>query len=168
MHRFLTMIIITGVPSGLVIGLLETALSGPLIGVLCGLWMALMFGLAMAALTEWRRLEFTNTAPTMDGERLIMHGPVCHLVGIMGTDGWLYLTDRRLLFRTLCRNSQTDEWSIPVGDILEARACTTAWVIPNGLQVLSPRGVDRFAVEGRRRWVEGIGQDGGQLHGQRV
>jgi hypothetical protein len=70
--------------------------------------------------------------------------------------GWLYLTDKRLLFRPHGFNVQRHELSIPLADVADVQTCSTAWVIPNGLHLVTSKVDERFVVEGRRDWVEQI------------
>jgi hypothetical protein len=65
---------------------------------------------------------------------------------------------RRLLFRPHPFNFQRHEVSIPLDEILEARACSALWGVPNGLRLKTAHGKECFAVEGRQSWAERINQ----------
>jgi hypothetical protein len=45
---------------------------------------------------------------------------------------------------------------MPFAEVADVQACSTAWVIPNGLHLVTSKGDERFVVEGRRDWVEEI------------
>jgi hypothetical protein len=161
MLRFLKTAVMTGVPFGLIMGVF-CALRGPIplgwVFGLAGLASGVVFGILMAAFAEWQRSRFTREDPCHQGERLLKQGPANHFRGWEGVGGWLYLTDRRLLFRSHRFNVQRHELSIPLDAILEARACATLGVVPNGLHVETARGAERFVVEGRAGWVKEIDQ----------
>jgi hypothetical protein len=72
--------------------------------------------------------------------------------------GWLYLTDQRLVFLSHGFNIQEHKLSIPLEEIVEARPCATARIIPNGLRIVTTEGEERFVVEGRRSWADEIEQ----------
>jgi hypothetical protein len=143
-------------------GLLFAVQSGRPLGLVFGLGVGLLFGLLLAGFAEWQRSRFTREIPDLAGEQLVKQGPANHFRGMEGVGGWLYLTERRLLFRSHRLNVQNHELSIPLGAILEARPCSTAWVVPNGLRVVTAQGAERFVVEGRQTWVDEIEQVRGQ------
>jgi hypothetical protein len=158
MVQFLKKTAFAGVPFGLIMGLLFTFQSRHPLGFAFGLAAGLFFGLCLAAFAEWQRSRFTLDPPVLCDEHLLMHGPANHFRGLEGVGGWLVLTDKRLLFRPHRFIAQKQELAIPLGEIQKAESCSTAWVIPNGLRVTSTQGQDRFVVEGRRNWVDGISQ----------
>ncbi|MGL4549797.1 MAG: GRAM domain-containing protein, partial [Gemmataceae bacterium] len=139
-------------------GLFFTVQWGSPYGFVVGSAGGLPFGLLLAAFAAWQSSRFTRDVPRSEGEKLLKQGPANHFRGWEGAGGWLYLTDRRLLFRSHHFNAQNHELSVPLEEILEVETCSTAWVIPNGLRVVTARGAERFVVEGRRDWVEVIGK----------
>jgi hypothetical protein len=70
--------------------------------------------------------------------------------------GWLYLTTKRLYFRSHAFNNQNHELVIPLREITNAKRSWTAGIIPNGLTVETAKGRERFVVNGARSWVEAI------------
>lgn len=158
MFRFLKMTVFAGVPFGLFMGLFFTFLSGGFFEFGLGLAFGLLFGLLLAAFAAWQGSRFTREVPGLEGEQLLKQGPANHFRGWEGVGGWLYLTDKRLLFRSHRFNVQNHELSMPLGEIVEVQTCSTAWVIPNGLRVVTAQGAERFVVEGRRSWLEEISQ----------
>src|SRR5215470_6508505 len=105
MLRFIKMTALAGVPFGLLIGLFFTFRSvnpfavGPF-GLVLGLAAGLLFGLMVATFVAWQRSRFTREDPGLEGEHLLKQGPANHFRGLEGVGGWLYLTDKRLLFRS--------------------------------------------------------------------
>lgn len=158
MFRFLKMTVFAGVPFGLFMGLYFTFQWGSFLGVGLGLAAGLPFGLLLAAFTAWQGSRFTREAPGLEGEQLLKQGPANHFRGGESVGGWLYLTDKRLLFRSHRFNVQNHELSIPLAEIVEVQTCSTAWVVPNGLRVVTVQVAERFVVEGRRSWLQEISQ----------
>jgi hypothetical protein len=167
MLRFIKMTAFAGVPFGLLMGLFFTFRSvnpfavGPF-GLVLGLAAGLLFGLLTATFAAWQRSRFTREDPCLEDEQLLKQGPANHFLGLEGVGGWLYLTDKRLLFRSHRFNVQNHEVSMPLDEIVEAQVCPTAWIIPNGLRVVTTQKAERFVVEGRRTWVAEISRVKGQ------
>jgi hypothetical protein len=167
MLQFIKMAALAGVPFGLLMGLFFSIPSinpfalGPF-GLVLGLAAGVLFGLLAAGFVAWQRSRFTREAPCMEGEQLVKQGPANHFRGPEGVGGWLYLTDKRLLFRSHCFNVQNHEVSMPLDEIVESEVCSTAWIIPNGLRVLTVQKTERFVVEGRHSWAAEINRVKGQ------
>lgn len=149
---------LTGVPFGFFMGLFFAVISGSRFGLVAGLFAGLIFGLALAAFTEQQRGRFTREGTGVEGEPILKQGPANHFRGAESVGGWLYLTDKRLLFRSHGFNVQNDEMSVALAEITEAQTCATFGFIPNGLRVLTPSGAKQFVVEGRKSWVAMITQ----------
>ena len=161
MLRFLKTAVFAGVPFGLFMGLFFTLQLQSSFGFVLGLGAGLLFGLLLAAFAAWQASRFTREVPDLEGEQLLKQGPANHFRGWEGVGGWLYLTDKRLLFRSHRFNVQNHELSMPLAEIVEVQTCPTAWIVPNGLRVVTPSGAERFVVEGRRSWLEEIKQTKG-------
>ena len=153
MLRFLKLAVLTGVPFGLFMGLFFALHSGNSSEFILGLPAGLFFGPTMAAFAAWQASRFTQDPPELQDEQLLKQGPANHFVGMEGVGGWLYLTDKRLLFRSHRFNIQNHELSMPLADIMEVQTCLTGRIVPNGLRVLTTSGEERFVVGGRRRWL---------------
>ena len=156
MSRFLKTAIFAGVPFGLLMGLFFAFRYGSSFGLASGLACSVLFGLTIASFAAWQSSRFSRQAPALEGERIRKQGPANHFRGWEGVGGWLYLTDKRLLFRSHGFNVQRHELSMPLAEVADVQACSTAWVIPNGLRLVTEKGAERFVVEGRRDWVDQI------------
>jgi hypothetical protein len=156
MSRFFKTTIFAGVPFGLLMGLFFALRYGGAFGCAGGLAGGVLFGLTMASFVAWQSSRFSRQAPALEGERIRKQGPANHFRGWEGVGGWLYLTDKRLLFRSHGFNVQRHELSMPLAEVADVQACSTAWVIPNGLRLVTEKGAERFVVEGRRDWVDQI------------
>ena len=47
---------------------------------------------------------------------------------------------------------------MPLAEIVEVQTCSTTWIIPNGLRIVTTQDEERFVVFGRRSWLEEICQ----------
>lgn len=163
MLRFFELAILSGVPFGLAMGVYFGLTFGVEAGVASALALGPFFGLSMAAFAAWQGGRFAHEVPACDGETLLRQGPANHFKGIESVGGRLYLTNRRLLFRSHRLNVQNHELSIGLGDIEAAWPARTAWVVPNGLRVATAGGVERFVVEGRKQWADEIARAKSEL-----
>ena len=131
---------------------------GPRIGVPSGLASGLLFAGFMSAFGLSQASKSKGQCLLMEGETLLKDGPANHFVRAEGVGGWLYLTNSRLYFRSHRFNIQNHELSIPLDQIVHVKTSLTLGIIPNGVTVETPTGVEKFVVQGARVWVEGIGQ----------
>ena len=156
--KFLKTTLITGIPFGIAIGaffyfFFEYRSSMLFSGVFGGFF----FGLSMAAFSSYQRRRFAAERPGFPGEEVIHEGPANHFFHGEGVGGWLYLTSRRLFFRSHRINLQPHETDLLLADISSSTPALTAGIIPNGLSVSTVSGsVERFVVEGRKQWSEAI------------
>lgn len=157
MVGFVKRTLTAGVPFGVIMALPFGLISGDATrGVVIGAVSGAVFGPTMSSFVEVQRRKSSTQDSTLEGERLLKEGPVNHFRRGEGVGGYLYLTEGRLLFRSHGFNVQDHELSIPLEDVLEVRACMTAFVVPNGLRISIARGTERFVVEGRRSWIDAI------------
>jgi hypothetical protein len=158
MKAFLKTAILTGTVFGVAMGMLFARIFGTPWALLSALPNGALFGLAMATFMHWQGSAFQKQTPCQEGEVLVKQGPANHFRGLEGVGGWLYLTNRRLVFRSHAFNVQNHELSLPLAAVQAVETCPTAWVIPNGLRLLTADGIERFVVYGRRAWLEQINQ----------
>jgi hypothetical protein len=157
MSRDFRIMILAGIPFGVAVGLMHVAL-GNTHALAFGLGAGLMFGLLLALFVAWQSSRFSKHNPCLEGERLLRQGPANHFRTWESVGGWLYLTDKRLLFRPHFFNIQRQELSIPLDVVRGVQTCATAWLIPNGLRVTREDCVEQFVVEGHKNWVVEIEQ----------
>lgn len=162
MMRFLKITLFAGLPFGLFMSILPSLMWGETMGLIFGLLTGLLFGASLAIFIIGLKTHFVQKGPDLEGERILKQGPANHVRGSEAVGGWLYLTDRRLLFRPHRFNIQRDEASFPLEEVLQAQPCLTAWVIPNGLRLVTAQRSERFVVEGRRAWSKEIARAKGR------
>jgi len=145
-----------GAPMGLLAAwLTQSAAFGVRAGVVAGA--AFGFGL-------WGFVKATQSSPALelDGkaagfdadEKVLHHGPANHFKGIESVGGKLFLTSRRLRFRSHALNVQAHDESFPLADIATVEPTRTLGIVPNGIRVTLRDGRrERFVVTGRATWV---------------
>lgn len=172
MKRFFTAALITGVPfgivmgsfAGLAIGWVQGPRYGVFAGILAALGSGLLFGVSMAGFSLFQRKRFVQVRPNFSGEPVIHEGPANHFCGGEGTGGWLYLTSRRVFFKSHSVNLHPHETTILLSEISDARPIKTARFIPNGLEVVLTTGQsERFVVEKHNQWSQAISRARTQL-----
>lgn len=118
----------------------------------------IVFGFFTATNAAIVRRYFQRNRPDFHNEELIYEGPANHCYRWENTGGWLYLTTRRLLFRSHRINLQPHETDLSLSEIIRAEPSKTG-IIPNGLRIVIATGaVERFVVEGRHQWSDAIAQ----------
>lgn len=93
------------------------------------------------------------------GERLLEDGPANRQERV-AVGGWLYLTDRRLLFRPHRMNlGLGSPLDLPLAEVARVEPCSVAWVLPTGVQVTRADGThERFVVwhAAREPWLTAL------------
>ena len=150
-----------GVPMGVLAGVVMAVARGLSFGVPFGLAMAAAsgaaFGLATAGFMAIQRRRFSRARAEFIGEQLVHDGPANHFLNGEGVGGWLFLTKKRLLFRSHQFNVHRHELSVPLKEIAEVQPVRTARIFPNGLRLVMRSGEGlRFVVREHGRWRDEI------------
>jgi hypothetical protein len=165
-------VILSGFAFGVVMGALVGVMSGSwyygfhggfLSGFAFGWGIKRFFGVA----TSTTHLELDRRDAGLEqGEDLVHLGPANHLKGVESVGGKLFLTSRRLRFRSHKINIQTHDESYPLEDILSVEPARTLGILPNGFAVLLRDGRrERFVVFSRGRWIEAVRRQGRSISG---
>lgn len=132
----------------------------PSIGLTTAVIGGLGFGLAMRTFSNLAANSSVlepqgQPAGFDDGEVVTKQGLANHFKGLEGVGGKLFLTNRRLRFRSHAMNVQNHDESYPLEDITAVEATKTLGLVPNGLLVHLREGRrERFVVSGRADWVQ--------------
>lgn len=130
--------IIKSIASGLVAG----AISGVLFGWLMGLFAKSKF--------------VTETTKIVIGpdENILFETPANHFKGIESVGGKLYLTNKRLVFKSHKLNIQNHQLSILLTDIENIDRHKTLGLVNNGLSIKTSEGqTEKFVVEQIEKWI---------------
>jgi hypothetical protein len=88
-----------------------------------------------------------------EDEKLIFETAANHFKGAEGVGGKLYLTDKRLVFKSHKFNVQTHELCIPINKIAKVERYKVLSVVNNGLRIQTTEGItERFVVEKASEW----------------
>jgi len=134
---------------------IEVALVG---GALSGASFAVLLAAFLHSVRHTKAFEMGGELPSFDEDERVLHrGLANHFKGAEGVGGKLYLTTRRLRFRSHTLNIQVHDESYPLSQIASAEATRTLGLIPNGLRVWMKDGRrERFVVHGHDEWAEAI------------
>jgi len=131
--------IIKSIASGLVAG----AISGVLFGWLIGLFAKSKF------VTKTTKIE---TGPD---EHILFETPANHFKGIEGVGGKLYLTNKRLIFKSHKLNIQNHQLSIQLTDVKDVDSYKTLGLVNNGLSITTiDDKTEKFVVEQVENWIK--------------
>jgi hypothetical protein len=127
-----------------VIGSIVSALFGAAAGGLVFGWLTGRF----SKFVKGTKIE------TGDGERIVFETPANHFKGIEAVGGKLYLTNRRLVFKSHKFNIQKHLLSLNIADIAEVDPYKTMGITDNGLLVKTINGsTEKFVVQQRAEWI---------------
>lgn len=128
-------------------------------GLIAGIVSGLVFGLLIGLFKSSKFVEKTTQIETQPDENIFFQTPANHFKGMEGVGGKLYLTNKRLVFKSHKGNFQNHELSIPLADIQSADRYKNLGLINNGLKITSNGNqVDKFVVEKAGEWVEKLRQ----------
>lgn len=118
---------------------------------------AVLFGWLIGLFSNSRFVNKTTVIETEPGENILFFTPASHKKGIEAVGGKLYLTNRRLVFRSHKLNIQNHQLSINLADIEDTGRYKTLGLINNGLWVLANNKTERFVVEQAEEWLKQFG-----------
>ncbi|HEY5406740.1 MAG TPA: GRAM domain-containing protein [Ginsengibacter sp.] len=122
-------------------------------GIISGAIAGFLFGFLIE---KFRTSKFVknSTIITLDAdEKIIFETPANHFKGAEGVGGKLYLTNKRLVFKSHKLNFQKHELSIPLNEITKVERYKALFMINNGLNVQTIQNTtERFVVEKAGEW----------------
>ncbi len=122
---------------------LRGALGGLIAGLLFG-WFTGMFS---------KKIEKSLEPDLEDGEAVIFKSNACHFKGIEAVGGRLFLTSKRLLFKSHRFNIQNHVYSVSLTDIKKTETYRTLGIRENGLKIITATANERFVVDQRDAWI---------------
>lgn len=147
-----------GVTMGIVFGLLDGWKVGLIIGGASGAFFGLIVGAAFTAFYAYQKRKAVQMPLELEtGEKILREGAANRLVNRIGVGGWLYLTNRKLVFRPHKFNFQVHEISLPLAKIAATAPAQAMGIFPTGLNItLKDKTTEKFVVESRSEWREQI------------
>ncbi len=147
----------SGIPFAVGMGAFFAWQYGIVVGISSGLVSGVLFGIAMAAFVRFQSKRVQSNKPIFADEELILDGPANHFLNLEGVGGWLYLTDKRMYFKSHAFNLQVHEISIPLNEVSNISIGKSLWLIRNQLHChFVDERVERFVVNNPDYWLEHI------------
>lgn len=145
MKRHVANALRTGVPFGLVMGLLNGSTRDEVLAI--GIANAAAFGIAMAFVFARAERAWAKLREPYDAEGVLLHGPASCAIG----PGYLVLTQRRLVWLPRKDSQREKRIEIPLAELASIRV--PAALMRNRLEVTVRTGEKvRFLVRGPREW----------------
>lgn len=143
-----------------------TIVSGLFGGTVAGL----LFGWLMGRFANSKFLAQTTKIATSEEETIILETGANHFKGAEAVGGKLYLTNKRLVFKSHKFNIQNYELSIPLSDIYNIAKYKTLGLVNNGLSVTTANNkLEKFVVQQIDEWINQLTKTNGfqQVHLQK-
>lgn len=129
--------------------IMKSVVSGVVTGIISGV----LFGLIMGAFNNSKFVKDTTKIDTDPGEEIVFESLANHFKGLEGVGGKLYLTNKRLIFKSHKFNIQNHQLSIDLSDINSIKRYKTLGVINNGLTIITNHNTtEKFVVEQTDQW----------------
>lgn len=124
-------------------------------GLLGGAFSGLLFGWLMGLFANAKWLTKDIKIYTEAGETILFDTGANHFKGIEAVGGKLYLTDKRLVFKSHKFNIQNHELSIRLADIDKVDRYKTLGLVNNGLSVTGfNHKTEKFVVQQIDEWLD--------------
>jgi len=130
-------------------------------GVVFGFIMGFVF--TSAVVSEKLGQKFTllfGIKPKLDDdENIEIEGPANLFLGIEGVGGKIFLTNKKLIFRSHKLNIQKGQTDIEYQKIKDIQKRKTAKLIDNGIKIITKNGTEfDFVVNKSERWLEKLNE----------
>lgn len=146
--NFFNKYILSGLLFGIIFGLVTRNIISGIVG-------GILFGLAISVFIKEEVKYFEKIKDEISKDhKIIFHGYANHFMGREAVGGWLYLTDKLLIFISHNNNNQNHEMIIPIAIIQKVEKYLTLGLVPNGLKIISIDGEDKFVVNDRKKWIQ--------------
>lgn len=136
-------------------------------GLFGGALSGLLFGWLMGLFANSKRLTKDTKIDTEADETILFDTGANHFKGAEGVGGKLYLTNKRLVFRSHKFNIQNHELSINLPDIDKVDRYKTLGLMNNGLSVTTiDNKTEKFVVQQIDEWLNQLTEKNGlqQVH----
>ena len=125
-----------------------------LTGLATGALSGLLFGWIIALFSRSAFVAQSTRIETGPGESIVFESPANHFKRIEGVGGRLYLTNKRLIFKSHKLNFQNHQLVIELTDIKEVSRYKTLGMVNNGLAITTANNkTEKFVVEEIETWV---------------
>jgi GRAM domain len=123
-------------------------------GLLAGVISGFLFGWLIGLFAKPKFVTRTTKIETESDENILLETPANHIKGIEGVGGKLYLTNKRLIFKSHKLNVQNHQFSLKLTDIKNVDRFKNAGFLNNGLSITTMMGKEKFVVEQIDDWIK--------------
>ncbi|OIR14367.1 GRAM domain protein [mine drainage metagenome] len=124
-------------------------------GLVAGAISGVVFGWLIGLFSKSKFVKQTSKIDTEQDENILFETPANHFKGIEGVAGKLYLTNKRLIFKSHKLNIQNHQLAIQLTDINDVGRYKTLGVVNNGLSITTVNGkTEKFVVEQVEDWIK--------------
>ena len=132
------------------------------LGLVAGAISGVLFGWLMGLFAKSKFVTQTTKIETDPDEHILFETPANHFKGIEGVGGKLYLTNKRLVFKSHKLNIQNHQLSIQLIDIKNVDRFKTLGLVNNGLSVITiDDKTEKFVVEQMENWIKYLTEKSG-------
>ncbi len=148
--------ILEGVLLGIFMAVFFTIIFGPLTGIICGIVLGTVFGSAMGFFHSRQSRNFDDIRLEIQKkENVLFDEGAYHFMGSESVGGWLFLTDKSLIFISHKYNVQRHAMEIPLENINEVCAEPSFNIAQNGLAIKTKGGkITKLVVNQRNKWIQ--------------
>ena len=130
-------------------------LSSVAAGLIAGLISGVLFGWLIGLFAKSKFVAKTTRIDTGPDENVLFETPANHFKGVEGVGGKLYLTNKRLVFKSHNLNIQNHQLSILLTDIKNVGRHKTLGLVNNGLSIVTAEDkTEKFVVEQAENWIK--------------
>lgn len=131
-------------------------------GLIGGAIGGFIFGWIMGVFSDSKILTTGTGIDLENDETILFETGANHFKGIEGVGGKLYLTNKRLLFKSHKYNIQNHELSIPLSNIESVGRYRTFGITNNGISITSTgHSIEKFVVQRPEKWTNQLATNNG-------
>jgi hypothetical protein len=138
--------------------IIHSIILGVFAGAVAGLLFAWLGGLFVKSkfVSEQTKIDLD------EDESILFETSANHFTRIEAAGGKLYLTNKRLVFKSHNANIQNHQLSINISDIKRVDRYKTIWIFNNGLSVTTISGLtEKFVVQQSGKWIDDLTEKNG-------
>ncbi len=125
-----------------------------LASIIGGTVAGLVFALILRAFSKFKMAKNITITDLQPQETILFNTNANHFKGFEGVGGKLFLTNKRLVFKSHKFNIQNHDLSININVIKIVERYKTANIINNGLKIETATTAEKFVVEEAEEWLK--------------
>lgn len=148
---------LSGAGFGVCMAFVFSIMHGIIIGIISGFSAGILFATIITLFMYYQSKKFQLLKQEMSKKFAVVYdGGANHFKG-ESVGGWLFLTEKEIIFKSHKYNIQNHELIIPYHDIVGITKKNNLGLVPNGIAIQTKCGkTERFVVWGRDIWIQKI------------